>query len=422
MTGRLLRRLVFIALGILLAVPLLLAALLVASIESKPGVSRPVVLAPENIERAKRIVDAHRYRVRPGMLATLRVRQDDADLAANYFVHRYTKGSAEVTLTDKRARLRASIPVPGQILPGYFNVDVTAVETASVPSFESLRLGPFPIPDVVTAAAAPMIVAALRGSPEFRAIADSLQSVRISAQTLTAVYRWTGGFHQEIQAAVLSDEDRVRIRHYQSMLVPLAAAAPPEGMRLSALLRSLASEARARSAAGDPVAENRAWLLAATFLVLGKPLKLVIPEAKSWPRAPRVRVALDGRDDFAKHFMVSATIAAYADTALADAVGLYKEIEDSRTGSGFSFNDIAADRAGTKFGEKAVASAGSASKLQAETGTGPADRDLMPKWSDLPEFMPEAEFKARFGGVDAPAYRQMMEEIEGRVAALPLLR
>ena len=29
----------------------------------------------------------------------------------------------------------------------------------------------------------------------------------------------------------------------------------------------------------------------------------------------------------------------------------------------------------------------------------------MPVWSDLPEFMPEAEFKRRFGGIDAPAYR-----------------
>ena len=45
---------------------------------------------------------------------------------------------------------------------------------------------------------------------------------------------------------------------------------------------------------------------------------------------------------------------------LSDVIGLYKEIEDSRGGSGFSFNDIAADRAGTRFGEKAVASEDSA--------------------------------------------------------------
>jgi hypothetical protein len=101
---------------------------------------------------------------------------------------------------------------------------------------------------------------------------------------------------------------------------------------------------------------------------------------------------------------------------------LYKEIEDSRHGSGFSFNDIAADRAGTKFGEQAVARKASARKLQHRILSGLDDGDLMPAWSDLPEFMPEAEFKRRFGGIDAPAYRKMMQKIEQRVAALPVLQ
>ena len=50
------------------------------------------------------------------------------------------------------------------------------------------------------------------------------------------------------------------------------------------------------------------------------------------------------------------------------------------------------------------------------------ERDLMPATDDLPEFMPEAEFKRRFGGIGAPAYRQMMANIERRIAALPLYR
>ena len=39
---------------------------------------------------------------------------------------------------------------------------------------------------------------------------------------------------------------------------------------------------------------------------------------------------------------------------------------------------------------------------------------------DLPEAMPEAEFKRRFGGVDAPAYNRIAE-IDGRIAALPAI-
>ena len=102
----------------------------------------------------------------------------------------------------------------------------------------------------------------------------------------------------------------------------------------------------------------------------GHSLERILPEAAVWPQPARQTVTLDGRDDFAKHFMVSAAIAAYADTALSDAIGLYKEIEDSRIGSGFSFNDIAADRAGTKFGEKAVVSEASAQQLQRRVAQG----------------------------------------------------
>ena len=46
----------------------------------------------------------------------------------------------------------------------------------------------------------------------------------------------------------------------------------------------------------------------------------------------------------------------------------------------------------------------------------------MPDVSDLPEFMPEAEFKRRYGGIGAPAYNNMMAKIEARVASRPLLR
>ena len=124
----------------------------------------------------------------------------------------------------------------------------------------------------------------------------------------------------------------------------------------------------------------------------------------------------------AKHFLLSAAIAANADTVLADAIGLYKELEDARHGSGFSFSDLAADRAGTRFGEKAVGSAATATRLQQAGADALRDADLMPSWTDLADGMPEGEFRRRFGGVDAPAYVEVVREIDRRVAGLRVLR
>ena len=46
----------------------------------------------------------------------------------------------------------------------------------------------------------------------------------------------------------------------------------------------------------------------------------------------------------------------------------------------------------------------------------------MPLAADLPESMPEPEFKRRFGGIGQPRYVAMMAEIDRRVSALPALR
>jgi hypothetical protein len=162
-------------------------------------------------------------------------------------------------------------------------------------------------------------------------------------------------------------------------------------------------------------------ILLLALYVNGQDLTAIVPNAKNWPRPWRHEVLLNGRADFSKHFMVSAALAAKAGGPLSDAVGLYKELADAREGSGFSFNDIAADRAGTRFGEYAADSA-SARKLQQRLRAGIAERDLMPPTEDLPEFMPEQEFVRRFGGVDAPAYNKMMAEIERRAAGVPLYR
>ena len=114
-------------------------------------------------------------------------------------------------------------------------------------------------------------------------------------------------------------------------------------------------------------------------------------------------------------------LAAYAGTPLADAVGLYKEIEDARGGSGFSFNDIAADRAGRRMGELAVSSESVAKAIQARLGMS-KESDFMPMTDDLPEFMSELEFKRRFGGLQGEEYRQMMGDIDRRIAVLPINR
>lgn len=413
------RKLALVVTVLLLAFPLALLILLFLAIEDHPRIDRQVIFTPEHIARAKYIVDAHRFQARPGMLVMTKVRSSDVDLAANYLANRFAKGSAQVGLADRNATIRLSLPLP-YAPGGYLNIEATLVETRGLPQPQSVQIGKLPLPDALSEIFASQLVRWLRHSPEYRTGYDSLRLVKISPEQLSILYRWEGSLSREVRASVIDKEERERLLRYQTLLMENSKQFAGS-VSLSQVLPPLARDAVRQSKAGDTAAENRAVILVATFYVLGMSLEQLLPEAAAWPRPVPHVITIDGRDDFAKHFMVSATIAAYAGTALADAIGLYKEVEDSRSGSGFSFNDLAADRAGTKFGEKSVASRGAAQELQSRVASGLADSDLMPGWSDLPEFMSEAEFKRRFGGIDAPAYQRIMQKIEQRVAALPVL-
>lgn len=215
-------------------------------------------------------------------------------------------------------------------------------------------------------------------------------------------------------------EARERLKAYQTVLATTVNAAQGR-ISLVDLITPVFAVADRRGASADAVLENRAAIVVLTFYVDGRYLWSVVPEARTWPRPSRRTVTLNQRTDLPKHFIISAALSANTGGPFADAVGLYKEVEDSKRGSGFSFNDLAADRAGSTLGTWAEG-ASTARALQSRLGTPLVERDIMPETDDLPEFLSAAEFERRFGGVGAPAYNGMTADIEKRIASLPLYR
>jgi hypothetical protein len=251
---------------------------------------------------------------------------------------------------------------------------------------------------------------------------ELVQRVRIDPGRLQLVYRWRQELAERLRTVALPAADVERLRAFQQRLVQLAAGTTAPQASLQALLDAMFRLAAERSRQGDAVAENRAALIALAFYVNGRGLGAIVPQAAEWPRPQPHKVTVRGRHDLAQHFTVSAALAATAGSPVSDAIGLYKEIEDSRGGSGFSFPDLMADRAGTAFGARAVASEQAARDLQQRLAAGARESDLMPPVAELPERMSEQEFERRFGGVGSPAYQRMLAEIERRLASLALYR
>ena len=425
----------------IVAVPLVLLALAWYCIDDAPAVAQTPQFTPAHIERAKRLLERNDPRqMRPGMLRTITLTQDDLDLALNYLVNRQLKGSTRLVLQEGVANLRASLPMPTNPFGLYLNLQLALRDTGGQPRLEGLRIGRLAVPQPLADGLLKAGLHWLQRSPEYGAAADTIRRVQVSPQMLSVVFQWNAAVADQLKAALTEPGEQERMQAYQARLVELATTATAgttagstagssagKAMPLSALVQPLL-ELAARRAGGSSASaaqlalEQRAALVVLAFYINGKGLAAIMPSAAQWPAPMPRTVTLGGRGDFAQHFSVSAALAASAGTPLSDAVGLYKEVEDSRGGSGFSFNDIAADRAGTRFGELAIGNEAAQARLRRRLATRLTDQDLLPPVKDLPEFMQEAEFKKRYGGVGSAVYKKMQADIEQRIAALPLYR
>lgn len=418
-----LRRLLLVLVAMAVLLPLALAAfLLFRAVQDEPLVARTPEITPANIERARRILARHDPRqAKPNALRTITIEQEDLDLAANYGARRYAQGSAEVRLRPGAATLRATLVLPPNPAGRYLNVSTQWRDTPGLPRLERLDVGRVHVPSWAADWLLRRGVAWLQGDTRYHAASDAVRSVQTGEGIVQVIYEWKP---DQLRAALVPEAEQKRLLAYQARLAEFTRHAGTISQRLTVaeLLQPLFTLAQQRSTGGAAAPEeSRAALVVLAFYINGKGLEALVPAAATQgPRAAARRVTLAGRRDLAQHFSISAALAATAGSPLSDAVGLYKEMEDSRGGSGFSFIDLAADRAGTRFGEMATGNAAAA--LQQRGAAGLRENDFMPLVRDLPEFLQQAEFQRRFGDTKSSAYLGLARDIERRIATLPLYR
>ena len=163
---------------------------------------------------------------------------------------------------------------------------------------------------------------------------------------------------------------------------------------LSQLVRRTFDDAHAEKT-GD---YSRAAFVALSFLVVGEMAEALAPEAaemkKDCPH-PRRPFVLHRREDLAKHWAFSAALTSVLGEETAASLGEWKELDDSlANGSGFSFVDIAADRAGMRTALQAT-----------DPGSAPDTIGALGRATDQVGFALQAqhvrELEARLAGLDA---------------------
>jgi hypothetical protein len=417
--------------ALLLASPLVgVLLLLAAALQGQASVSTASAVSSRDVERAVGLVRQHDPRFTPpGQQRAVGVSAHDLEVLLNHAGHRWLGATSQVRLAQGSAQLRLSAPLRSWPLAPWLNVQVQLKQTSGLPVLHSVRVGHLPLPPSLAKWLGLQLLHRAGLGLEWSMVSDVVQRVSFSPHQVSLAYAWRADSTERVVNALIPLPDQQRLMAYAHKVAELAAqmtaqGASSTGVSLSQLLGPLFDLARQRSAAegggkAAAAAENRAAIVVLSMFATGRDLGKLMPALRNGPRPQPMRVLLGGREDWPLHFLISAAMAAEATGPLSNAVGIYKEVRDARSGSGFSFDDIAADRAGTRFGELAVQAP---ERLQASLAGGVNESDFMPRAADLPGGMTEPDFVRRFGGVGAPAYQQQMAEIDRRVAALPVLR
>jgi hypothetical protein len=224
-----------------------------------------------------------------------------------------------------------------------------------------------------------------------------------------------------------ASELALRVTVYLEQFVPAEADLPVGDARFVAVMRRAFTLAAQRTAdGGNAVAENQA-ALAALGIALGDARVRHLAGFEPGRSYPRVKTqiasqtTLRRRNDLCRHFVVSAALTVLAGKSVSAAAGLLKEQLDAADGgSGFSFADLAADKAGVMFAERAIASEETARALQSRITAEWQVDDLMPPIDGLPEGLSDEEVQ-ELGGAGGKQFRAQVEEIDRRLKNCRLL-
>ncbi|AWI81065.1 hypothetical protein CEW87_17875 [Parazoarcus communis] len=395
-----------------------LSLLVVASLDSSALVRRSETISPAAVAEARRLLALNDPRqLQPGQSRLVMVPARLIDEGVNHLAARFGGGQAAFSAAARQAEIRVTLPVPLIPVERYLNLRADLSDDGKQLRIDSVRVGSLSLPPQ---SVLPLIqvLAGIGGyAEEWRLVRSSVGRIAIAASgnRVDIAYVWLPELLSRARALALPSETTQQLEAAQRDLAGLLGfRAQGQALPLPAVLKPMLQ-------GGDDasLARRRAALLVLASYLAGRDLAAVIPEAAAWPRPSRRELTLHGREDTAQHFIISAALSAWAGEPIADAIGLYKELEDARSGSGFSFADLAADRAGTRFGKLLT---DDPARIDTVFAAPVRDADLVPILRGLPEYIAEAEFRRRFGNTESAPYRQLVAEVERRISALPLYR
>ncbi|MCF7969714.1 MAG: hypothetical protein K9L22_00920 [Methylococcaceae bacterium] len=372
-------------------------------------------LTNDDIQRAKNILHANQQS--PEQIIILKLTERDINIASSYLLNLYTATQSQVKLNTDYLFFQLRFALPNHYFSRYIDVQFQLhAPRDQAPEIKNLKIGKITISDLYAGLLIEKAIQHTQLNQYLSLFSENLKEIHIGSDQLQIKYQLSTQVSAKIQSLLIPNIDEVALNQYQETLNK-ALLKHDAGWRLSlsSILQPLFQLALQRSTAANAIEENRLVIFIANRYVnnySGSGIK-----NKKSKAIPYYAATLYKRNDMAQHFMWSATLSASGSSHLAYSVGIEKELGDAKGGSGFSFIDLAADRAGVIFGEYATASPEQALKIQQKMAHISNYQAFMPDIRDLPENLSIQAFEAQYQSIDSPQFQNVINDINQRISS-----
>lgn len=413
----------------------ILSGLVIFSLEKHPLVSKGKRLISGDIERAKHLIEENDPRkLQAGATKDFFITEYDLNLLLSYGID-YTKFGRKLnSAMDVRANsatINLTLSVPQNPFGRFLNISTTLTPSSDILTIQKVNIGTVSIPHWLIEPTWQLIQDfLLQRFDVYCNVADAfkaIQHIRLEEGSLILTYQWNPEFMNQLHAQgrkiLLPDIDNESLLAYYNEIATTSRTINVKSVSLERIFKPLFLLARERTRVnGNPIAENKSAILALAIYISGKSIDKFAGnvESKDILEPGNVSLTLHKRHDLAQHFIISSCISVTAGEEVADALGLFKEIDDSKGGSGFSFADLAADQAGVRFAKFATDSTRKAGLLQQKMSAVLSESEFMPPIDKLPENIMELEFERQYQGIESINYLIVNEEINRRINTCPI--
>ncbi|KAF3983051.1 MAG: hypothetical protein HFP81_08740 [Methylococcales symbiont of Hymedesmia sp. n. MRB-2018] len=403
-----------------IAIPVLFCTIiLLFTLDNKATTKSIWPLTQVELQRAKSIVSDPLSKTRN----TIHLSENDLNITSSYLLNQYISCASKITITDQQLAFTLSIPLKDNNFGNYVNIGFKLAKQQGYPDIHTLQIGKIIIADEFAGLIIESIIKYTPLKDYYILAVKHIKNIQINIDGLAITYNPSPDLNLALRLN-LEKNNYQSVLFYQQLISQIIAKHDPKWrLSLSDLLQPLFESAYKRSTGKTAKAENRAVLIAVSTYVNKHEIESYLPFDISPATNQQYPASLYKRTDMAKHFIASAVLAATGGKALATILGQEKELNDAKQGSGFSFIDLASNKAGLYFGKMAATrSKNKARRLQLAMSKIKDYSAFMPDVRDLPENLSEKDFKRDFESIYSVKYQNMLKAIDQRISALIIYR